>query len=48
MRNLLKILFIYIPAIYGYWIFIFLVFIDDTQTFEYQDKDQISIVEIKR
>lgn len=31
INAILKILFLYIPALYGYWVFIFLVFIDDSE-----------------
>lgn len=45
---LLKILFIYLPAIYGYYVFIYLVFIDkpQSQVEILKHDDKIEIVEI--
>lgn len=46
---LLKTLFIYIPAIYGYYVFIYLVFLEQPQIV-YQDiqktDDTISVIEV--
>lgn len=46
---LLKILFIYLPAIYGYYVFIYLVFLEQPQIV-YQDiqktDDTISVIEV--
>lgn len=46
MLTLLRILFIYIPMLYGYYAFIFVMFIDDTERYEFQSNDQQAVVTI--
>lgn len=48
---ILKTIFIYIPAIYGYWVFIYLVFVNPVNENEFaiqKTEDEIKIVEIVR
>lgn len=49
ISKILKIIFIYIPAIYGYWVFIYLVFVNPANENEFaiqQNGDDIKIVEL--